>query len=268
MVIFHSFFCMFTRPGRSFAGFFMGWSHGSNGDMKVPGMALEQKWCCLALNWSHSDYSAWLEWDGKIRGTNSGWLEWDADAKKGMHRDMGQNELTMWYLALSEDRGSYPTKNRIHGRTWWLTVFLFGGCLIFRHSHSSSPKNDGCPKHARKTTTNDVILGTCWAWHVFFWQVSSFLQHLTKQVSWTTVWNSCWLFCGMAVWLFRVSFELGSGPGNWGQQLGVPVLQMGVTPQYVMSTPDQRPVWSTEKPGGLLMGLSKTRVLSRRFAGE
>lgn len=129
-------------------------------------------------------------------------------------------------------------------------------------------KKWGMPQKCQETTTNDVILGTCWAWHVFFWQVSSFLQHLTKQVSWTTVWNSCWLFCGMALWLFRVSFELGSWPGNWGQQLGVPVLQMGVTPIYVMSTPDQRPVWSTEKPGGLLMGLSKTRVLSRRFAGE
>ena len=32
-------------------------------------------------------------------------------------------------------------------------------------------------------------------------------------------------------------------------------------PEYVMSTPDQRPVWWTEKPGGLLLGLSKTRVL-------
>ena len=36
------------------------------------------------------------------------------------------------------------------------------------------------PKIVRKSTTNDVIFGTSWAWCVFFRQVTSFLQHLRE----------------------------------------------------------------------------------------
>lgn len=193
----------------------------------------------LALNWSNSDYS--------------GWFEWDADARKRIHRDiMGQNWLTMWYLRVCLKMGDHtPQRIRFMEELDDWQYFCLGGCLIFRHSHLSSPKNEGCSKNARKMTTNDVILGYS------RYLLSMTCSLLAGKFLFTTFYETRFMNHGlkfvlavlMAVWLFRVTplnldhDQEKRGSATWNvcsspcnpRFMYFRYLQMGVRPQYVMS---------------------------------
>ena len=62
----------------------------------------------------------------------------------------------MWYLRVCLKIGDHtPQKIRFMEELDDWQYFCLGGCLIFRNSHLSSPKNEGCSKNARIFLINE-----------------------------------------------------------------------------------------------------------------